>query len=287
MQSSSFANDDSNFATVPTAPNGSNGFEFQDWACDDFNLLDFVGEDKDNGFDLKEEPSDYNLSDEEAKKDLMYSTWQYNELLANDPNYNQMAFTGQKNGFVAQQQPNGLNQLADRAYQQQQVYGDQTNLDQTQLPSTSGGMAPPIKEEFPEFATQLFDTSDIHRDHRSQSTTSGTSTNASYQDSMHGQGLHYEPTIKPRKYRLKPEQEKLNPVYRIKREKNNDAVRRSRDKAKRLQMEKDARLAFLENETINNKRQIMQLEQRNQMLEQQYIRLKQVCRCGAISGRQP
>ncbi|KAH7699375.1 Protein ZIP-4 c [Aphelenchoides avenae] len=196
-------------------------------------------------------------------------------------------FVGQKNGFVAQQQPNGLNQLADHAYQQQ-VYADQTNLDQAQRPSTSAVMPPPIKEEFPEFATQLFEPSDIHRDHRSQSITSdGTSTNASYQDSMNGQGLHYEPTIKPRKYRLKPDQEKLNPVYRMKREKNNDAVRRSRDKAKRLQMEKDARLAFLENEHINNKRQIIQLEQRNQMLQDQYMRLKQLCRCGAISGRQP
>lgn len=65
-----------------------------------------------------------------------------------------------ENGFISQQQPNGLNQLADHAYQQQ-AYGDQTNLDQAQRPSTSAVMPPPIKEEFPEFATQLFEPSDV------------------------------------------------------------------------------------------------------------------------------
>ncbi|KAH7711123.1 hypothetical protein AAVH_21595 [Aphelenchoides avenae] len=94
MQSSRLANEDSSFATVPTAPNGPSGFE--DWACENFNLLEFVGEDKDHSFDLKEEPTDYNLSDEDAQKDQLYSTWQYNELLANDHNYNQqMGFPGQ------------------------------------------------------------------------------------------------------------------------------------------------------------------------------------------------
>jgi len=50
----------------------------------------------------------------------------------------------------------------------------------------------------------------------------------------------------PRKYRIKPDTEKVNPVYKQKREKNNDAVRRSREKAKALQAEKDARLQTLQ-----------------------------------------
>lgn len=50
----------------------------------------------------------------------------------------------------------------------------------------------------------------------------------------------------PRKYRIKPDTEKVNPVYKQKREKNNDAVRRSREKAKALQAEKEARLVTLE-----------------------------------------
>lgn len=51
---------------------------------------------------------------------------------------------------------------------------------------------------------------------------------------------------KPRKYRVKSEQEKQNPSYRVKRAKNNDAVRRSRDKAKKEQEFKEERLQQLE-----------------------------------------
>lgn len=47
----------------------------------------------------------------------------------------------------------------------------------------------------------------------------------------------------PRKYRIKPETERVNPVYQQRREKNNDAVRRSREKAKAVQEERDTLLA--------------------------------------------
>lgn len=82
------------------------------------------------------------------------------------------------------------------------------------------------------------------------STTSGSSTNTPFPDGAQQSGgqSDYVPKIKPRKYRMKPDQEKANPVYRVKREKNNDAVRRSRDKAKKHQQEKEERLAFLEQE---------------------------------------
>jgi hypothetical protein len=56
------------------------------------------------------------------------------------------------------------------------------------------------------------------------------------------------PIKKPRKYRVKPEVEKQNPMYKVKRQKNNDAVRRSRDKAKQQQQMKDMRLQQLEEE---------------------------------------
>uniref|UniRef100_A0A915P3X2 BZIP domain-containing protein n=1 Tax=Meloidogyne floridensis TaxID=298350 RepID=A0A915P3X2_9BILA len=52
----------------------------------------------------------------------------------------------------------------------------------------------------------------------------------------------------PRKYRIKSDKEKSNPMYRLKRLKNNDAVRRSRDKARQQQMAKEHRLLFLEHE---------------------------------------
>lgn len=70
-------------------------------------------------------------------------------------------------------------------------------------------------------------------------------------------------SMRPRKYRVKPDAEKQNPMYRMKRQKvflndglvffiiianffkNNDAVRRSRDKAKRIQEAKENELKFL------------------------------------------
>ncbi|VDO42216.1 unnamed protein product [Onchocerca flexuosa] len=58
--------------------------------------------------------------------------------------------------------------------------------------------------------------------------------------------ISFVPTIKPRKYSLKPEAEKKNPLYRLKREKNNDAVRRSRTKAKQQQKMKDEQIRQLQ-----------------------------------------
>ncbi|VDN03070.1 unnamed protein product [Thelazia callipaeda] len=60
--------------------------------------------------------------------------------------------------------------------------------------------------------------------------------------------LTFIPTIKPRKYSWKPEAEKKNPLYRIKREKNNDAVRRSRTKAKEQQKMKDQQIIQLQDQ---------------------------------------
>uniref|UniRef100_A0A7E4VIP4 BZIP domain-containing protein n=1 Tax=Panagrellus redivivus TaxID=6233 RepID=A0A7E4VIP4_PANRE len=51
----------------------------------------------------------------------------------------------------------------------------------------------------------------------------------------------------PRKYHLKAAEEKANPVYKQKRAKNNDAVRRSRIKAKAIAQEKEQHLQNLEN----------------------------------------
>lgn len=51
----------------------------------------------------------------------------------------------------------------------------------------------------------------------------------------------FTPSTKARKYNLKPDTEKANPHYKLKRIRNNDAVRKSRTKAKELQdaMKKD------------------------------------------------
>ncbi|MFH4973652.1 hypothetical protein AB6A40_000361 [Gnathostoma spinigerum] len=65
-----------------------------------------------------------------------------------------------------------------------------------------------------------------------------TPSTSSRRDSDH-EVLSFTPTIKPRRYMLKTEEEKKNPEYRLKRERNNDAVRKSRSKAKEQQRQKD------------------------------------------------
>ncbi|KAK6735261.1 hypothetical protein RB195_018441 [Necator americanus] len=52
----------------------------------------------------------------------------------------------------------------------------------------------------------------------------------------------YTPTTTARKYRLKTPQERNNTSYKVKRQRNNDAVRKSRSKAKQIQMMKDKQL---------------------------------------------
>jgi len=237
---------------------GAVGNGFEDWACENFNLLEYVGQDENAAaFNHFQDPADYNLSEEDSmhKKDLIYSTLQYNELVAND--------------HVNYPLENGYGDRFDTFPEHSYTNGFGQDLDKSQIPSTSKNsvpsMVPIIKQEY----DALFDNSDIHG-----STTSGSAM------SSHDGG-DYEPKIKPRKYRIKPETEKRNPQYRVKREKNNDAVRRSRDKAKRLQVEKDQRLSYLENEEIKSKRRINQLEQRNEFLEKELIRMKHSCRCGA------
>jgi hypothetical protein len=98
---------------------------------------------------------------------------------------------------------------------------------------------------------------------------------------------------KPRKYRIKSENERRNPVYRQKREKNNDAVRRSRNKAKQQQEQRESRLDFLEKDVLNKSTLIAQLESklgthekalkemsiRNKKLEAELAFAKNNCTC--------
>lgn len=63
----------------------------------------------------------------------------------------------------------------------------------------------------------------------------------------------FRPQTRARKYNLKPDEEKAEPTYKLKRARNNDAVRKSRNKAKELQKKKD-------NEHDVMKRRIAELE---------------------------
>lgn len=109
-----------------------------------------------------------------------------------------------------------------------------------------------------------------------------TSDNESHY-SGHSRSLMPGGSAKPRKYRIKPECERVTPQYRMKRAKNNDAVRRSREKAKQTQVEKERRLAFLENEHNEHYKQLNSLKQRIRDLEAENNVLRKNCNC---SGQQ-
>ncbi|KJH52086.1 basic region leucine zipper [Dictyocaulus viviparus] len=69
----------------------------------------------------------------------------------------------------------------------------------------------------------------------------------------------YTPTTTARKYRLKTPQERNNTSYKVKRQRNNDAVRKSRSKAKQLQLMKEKQLqdALLEVSQLKEKLRVV------------------------------
>lgn len=87
-------------------------------------------------------------------------------------------------------------------------------------------------------------------------------------------------SAKPRKYRIKPESERVNPQYRMKRAKNNDAVRRSREMAKHQQQEKERRLHFLETEHAEHYKIQSSLKMRIRELEAEVLAMQKRCNCG-------
>lgn len=86
---------------------------------------------------------------------------------------------------------------------------------------------------------------------------------------------------KPRKYRIKPESERIQPQYKQKRLKNNDAVRRSREKSKQAQLEKDKRLQFLEAEHNEHYKQLSMMKNRIKELENELLISRKNCNCGS------
>jgi hypothetical protein len=91
MDNSSHQNSSQNDPNFGGGFVGSNGFE--DWACENFDLLEFVGEDNSNSSPYGPSENDKDLNDDEDmhKKDMMYSTIQYNEQLLASNNDHQTA----------------------------------------------------------------------------------------------------------------------------------------------------------------------------------------------------
>ena len=242
---------------------GVNGFE--EWACDDFNLLEYVGADASPFADINRgggDNDDYEEDENLRKKDMIYSTLQYNNaLLPNEmhPMHNQQidSYSDVPKFFDHNQVPNFS---VDNSFNAQ--------MNDPSIPSTSKTVTASTQHIQP--IIKMEPTADAFEEFANRSSTRSTT---------HSESEDYLSKIKPRKYRIKPDTEKRNPQYRAKREKNNDAVRRSRDKAKHLQEQKEARLAFLEKEDSRKTHIIKQLQSRGEMLEKELIRYKSNCSC--------
>lgn len=286
---------DPNFGMVGGDSKKTNAFE--NWLNNpvdlnnaDFDLLNFIGTDEESNDDKVK----YGSTEQEQKKhreDKLYATQQYNQLMFNDFQQQQQQQDNMHNGrfesFENQYHNNGVANFigsnmnnGDRSVLSNSVgYGNM--VDSSMIPTTSkSGMTMLIKSE-PEYehvenvGKLTFDDSGAYSDDADSYSHSIGSVGTYGDDGL------FHPRTKPRKYRIKPEEEKKNPVYKIKREKNNDAVRRSRDKAKRIQIEKDERLAFLEQETQRKDRMMQQQRLQIENLQKQLNSFGRNCSCGA------
>jgi len=222
--------------------------EDEGWQCTDFNLLEYVGAD-DSSFDIEQDRDGMGPHDEDddtmREKDRYYSTLQYNNVvLTNDQ-------------FVDNYSNAPTYEQAQMTYYPENTYVHNT-IDNPLLPSTSKNSAiiMPVKVEH-EYEDETY--SNVNE-----------GSEASFNSGSR---------VIPRKYRIKPDSEKKNPQYRAKREKNNDAVRRSRDKAKREQERKDNRLHDLENKNIKNEHLVKTLNARVAFLEKELVNMKRNCTC--------
>ncbi|KAI6231842.1 BZIP domain-containing protein [Aphelenchoides besseyi] len=310
----------------------STNAQFEDWACEDFNLFDFIGQDEQSQHNANEDLNQaYNSAQKDElqslqKPDAMYSVMQYNEIAAPEMynahrNMNAMMSEDMAgNNFINDERyaPNtsGLlnNAVSKLHLQQQQIQpstsrlGQQTPQQQSQTFSSAGRMRPQLQANQLQTQVQLNGADLADNVLLPTSSTSPVNNNNSlymapikteptgqydlvghdeYFDSTSDNESHYSHnggllgSAKPRKYRIKPESERANPQYRMKRAKNNDAVRRSREKAKQAQLDKEKRLQFLELEHHEHYKVVNSLQKRINELEKEVARQRQNCSCGS------
>ncbi|CAJ0607354.1 unnamed protein product [Cylicocyclus nassatus] len=95
----------------------------------------------------------------------------------------------------------------------------------------------------------------------------------------------YTPTTTARKYRLKTPQERNNTSYKVKRQRNNDAVRKSRTKAKQLQALKEKQFEEAQNELTRLRAKLQHYEKAQEELNHLRKELRMAnerlakCRC--------
>jgi len=230
---------------------GGDPHNYEDWGNTDFNLLEFIGTEESP---LDSNSESFDADDDMHKKDVAYQNFQYNALAFDPP---------MDNGYA--EAPSVYDHQSGAVYVERPLYNQQ--MDGSQMPSTSrhSGSNLAVKVEPVVAVGDYYET----ESERGQSMEL---------DSQAGGPMR---NYHPRKYRVKSDTEKKNPVYKVKRERNNDAVRRSRDKAKKAQEDKDERLFYLEQENPKLLMQNKRLSERMAILEKSLLQVKQQCRCPA------
>jgi len=264
--------------------------QFPNWANNDFNLLDFIGTDPDDNQEETKDNIEYGLSEEERnfqQKDKLYTTLQYNQNMFNDYQNGAGNHFGIENQFPDTM---GFMNSGQGQMQMQDSRGilgassgyNGSMIDSSMIPTTSKSVVSNQQMQIPIKSEPTYDAAEMNFN----DSGAYSDVDSHYSHSIGSMDTGYNPKTKPRKYRVKPDEEKRNPVYRVKREKNNDAVRRSRDKAKRIQIEKDERLAFLEQEVrkenLRNKETMARLSAENAKLKSALAEGARRCKCGAL-----
>jgi len=300
----------------------------QNWACEDFDLVEFIGHDPDslsdrtsaNGDNIypnQNQLNDYN-SEKEFKEDNMYSVLQYNDMAMNHDNNQQMyghQVNDMSNGFLPDNRYNNssiggslLNNTIEKLHNQQinqqpstsrlsNVVNNTPTYPNRMRPNMVNSLAQPTQLNSTDLGENILlpqsSTSPLNNNmYMTQPMVKCEPSNYDLYNSTSDNESHYSSNGlalsqtgsngKPRKYRIKPESERVNPMYRAKRAKNNDAVRRSREKAKYQQVEKERRLQFLEQEHTEHYKVVNQLNQQIRDLKAENLNLRKNCNCGNI-----
>jgi hypothetical protein len=262
----------------------------------DFNLFDYIGdEEHDQGSSLTDDP-----------KDQLYKTWAYNQTaFGGNADYNtfQSTYTNSMGRAPPASASNPLNATIPNTYEPNNGYYDYGSTSSASMQGSTPPKMPnnnnlagsflPVKRE-PTYYDEN-EMSYLDDEYSRPSAVSPLLTpksfeacNFSFLQAPSAASSLIDPQLverrvnqvtkrPPRKYRMKAESEKVNPVYKVKRAKNNDAVRRSREKAKVIQQQKEQRLTTLENDVRNL------WDYHLKTLEY----MKQNCRCGIAIPKPP
>uniref|UniRef100_A0A914XYF2 BZIP domain-containing protein n=1 Tax=Panagrolaimus superbus TaxID=310955 RepID=A0A914XYF2_9BILA len=236
----------------------------------EFNLFDYIGdEEQDQGSSLADDP-----------KDQLYKNWAYNQTtFGGNADYN--LFQATYNNSMGRAPPSSSNQLnatVPNTYEPNSSYYDtygsssSASIGSTPPKMNNAGSFLPVKRE-----PAYYEEESYLDDEYSRPSAAASAASSLIDPALVEQRVNQVTKKPPRKYRMKPDTEKVNPVYKMKRTKNNDAVRRSREKAKVIQQQKEQRLVTLENDIRTL------YDYHLKTLEY----MKQNCRCGIAIPKPP